>query len=192
MAVDLFAGKSSELVVVFRDGSAIPIDLQGINLPHVTKVAIVWQGDADLDIHAFEYAAEFGLVGHVWSGQPSSFSQATQRMEQDKRGHGYISSSTVSGTHGMNAEVYTFLHHKEQRFGAIALALDYANRGDRPSGSRCGDGSKSEVRFDVYLLRPSGRITQEAGLLPAAPCEQELSTEARFMRSAIPDIRVQR
>jgi hypothetical protein len=34
------------------------------------RVAIVWAGVGDLELHAFENGAQYGAAGHVWSGAP--------------------------------------------------------------------------------------------------------------------------
>ncbi|MBF9058710.1 hypothetical protein HKCCSP123_05890 [Rhodobacterales bacterium HKCCSP123] len=46
------------------------------DLIDIGRVAISWQGDLGIELHAFENGAEFGAPGHVWQGAPGSAADA--------------------------------------------------------------------------------------------------------------------
>ena len=89
---------------------------------------------------------------------------------------------------GMHAEVYTFLHNKSQRSGAITLIIDYETRGDTPSGEYCGNGSLAAVEAVVIRMRPGGRIEKENVRLSSAPCGEKLPEAKRFNSDTLSDL----
>lgn len=188
--LDLFLGSSSRLIVRFSEGYQQTVDLSKADLRDVTKVAIVWQGGVNLDLHVLEYAAGFGGEGHVWADVPSSLDRAQEAAGRTRRGRGFLSSTSKGRGEGLQVEVYTFLRSKNQRTGTLSLIVDHASRGDMPRGEMCGSGRFASVGFQMIWLE-RGEVTYSGrGLFAVAPCDQKLSKEQRFNRYAVEDLQV--
>ena len=138
--LDCFAGEAEAVTFSFEDNTKIVRQPVAADMREISKVAIVWTDTVDLDLHAFAYAAEFNGPGHVWSGNPGSFDEASTRARQDGRGQGFLSTTGAGGEIGMNFEVYTFVHQAGQTPGSVKLVIDYKTRGSRPADSFCGNG----------------------------------------------------
>ena len=191
--LDLFAGEKQGAALKLEDGANQKLQFPDVSLKGLSKVAVIWSAPVDLDLHAFEYAAAHGAGGHIWSGNRLDFDTVKSRVDLDKRGHGFLSLADDGGsTTGSKAEVYTFLHADGQRYGAVALALDFKARGDVPQGAYCGAGASAEVRFQVVILDRKGGVSIENGLIPSAPCGKSLAKQARYLWSAVPDLRIRR
>lgn len=122
LTVDGFAGTSTPLEIVLADSTRAELPLEAENLGGVTKVALVWRGTADLDLHAFEHAALPGRAGHVWSGAASTAADAGRTASQGQRGTGFLSLSDGAGPTDQ-VEVYTFVHAARESPGHIAFAV---------------------------------------------------------------------
>jgi hypothetical protein len=187
--LDLFAGASSPVEITFADGVSREIPARANDLDKVEKIALIWRTPVNLDLHAFEYGAAFGQSGHVWAQAPSSAISARDQTAASKRGRGFLSRTDSGQGPGDKVEIYTFYRHPEQEAGAVSIAVDYAARGDLPTGLACGTGERAEIRFEtVHTVR--GRVSRESGLLAAAPCGQPLGAGVRF--GAVHQIRINR
>ena len=89
LTLDLFAGTSSPIEIVFADGASRELPARANDLDKVDKVALIWRSTVDLDLHVFEYGAGFGQPGHVWSQAPSSALAAREQATSAKRGRAY-------------------------------------------------------------------------------------------------------
>ncbi len=192
LSFDLFAGDELPFSIKFADADAIKIVLPKSAQPNITKLAIVWDKPVDLDLHAFEYAAPFGKPGHVWSGTSRSLAVTLGLVAAEKRAHGYISMSSRGDGRGTHAEVFTLVHREGQKYGAIAFALDFASRGDQAQAPYCGDDALGAIPYRIIRRSPDGRVTTDKGRIAAVPCGTKLDQTARFMRAAVPDIKLRR
>ncbi|MGI9520170.1 MAG: tetratricopeptide repeat protein [Hyphomicrobiaceae bacterium] len=192
LGLDLFAGRGVAAALSFEDGSSQELNIDHSDTGEHSKVAIVWKGDINLDLHAFEYTAGFNGPGHISAENPGSYDLTLNRVVSEKRGHGFLSSSSDGSGIGSHAEVFTFLHNSKQRYGAVRLALDHRSRGPVPHDIYCGDGAAASVTFDVYVREANGQVTSETGTIPAAACGLELAEQERYIWSAVPDIRFRR
>ena len=113
-------------------------------------------------------------------------------MRADRRGHGYLSSTDSEHSVGDKIEVYTLMHEEAQTSGAIGLALDYATRGDLPTGATCGTGDLAEIDFQVVILPRGGKAARQGGVLTRAECGIRLAPEARFNQAMLPGLRLRK
>ena len=185
--LDLFEG-AQPFTLRLDDGTTSDIDLSAVDLTGISKVAVLWSVPVNLDLHALEYLAPRGGEGHVWAKAPSSLEAATKASREGSRGRGFISMDDAGAGNGVHAEVYTFLHNKSQRHGAITLLIDYETRGDVPGGEHCGDGKLAQVEALVVRLRPGGRVERETVRLRSAPCGQKLPEAKRFNSDTLSDL----
>ncbi len=189
IAFDCFLGDKPELVVSFPDDSTLRVQLHTVDLDRITKVAVIWKGSVNLDLHAFEYAAGMSDEGHIWAGAASSRWQAEERKRRDQRGHGFISFSSSGATEGDQLEVYTFVHESSQKSGAVTLALDYESRARRPRDpDTCGTGLYADLEYRVAVWSPNGRISRSRGSFAPLECNQETDQFARYSSKALPQL----
>lgn len=187
LTLDLFEG-AAPLSLKLDDGTSKAVDVSGVELAGISKVAILWSAPVNLDLHAFEYLAPRDGPGHVWSKAPSTLDTAVTAAREGTRGRGFISMDDTGTGPGLHSEVYTFLHNKSQRSGAITLMIDYETRGDLPSGDHCGTGKLAQIEALVVRLRPGGNVEKESVRLPAAPCGQKLPQSERFNSDTLSDL----
>ena len=115
----------AEVTVKFGDGGASKESIQVPNMDRVTRVAVMWSADIDFDLHALEFGAQTGAVGHVWAQSPSDYRAAR------RAGGGYMTSlGPVSGP-GEKAEVYTIIESSRTQSGLIDLSLELAGFGEQ-------------------------------------------------------------
>jgi hypothetical protein len=188
--IDVLMPQSTPIVVTFNDGQSRDVVALTGAPAGVTKVAVIWQGPVDLELHAFEYAALPAEPGHVWSGAKSSHEETLRRTRGDSRGHGFLTSSSEPGAAGGRMQVYSFVHTADAPKGIVTMRPDYASRGELPAGDFCGSGQFSTVAFDVLIRSGTGDIRQERGVIPSARCGEKLDPGARLIGGAVPDIRV--
>ncbi|WP_170761098.1 hypothetical protein [Ruegeria lacuscaerulensis] len=82
------------------------------DMAHYSRVALQWQGDTDLQIHALEFGANYGGKGHV-SADPET------------RGTGSVVHLGQSGlSDARNVEVYSFPATQAHEAGSIALTVE--------------------------------------------------------------------
>ncbi|MGD9669278.1 MAG: hypothetical protein AB7U75_09485 [Hyphomicrobiaceae bacterium] len=185
--LDMFEG-AAPVALKLDDGSTTNIDASSVNFAQVSKVAVLWSAPVNLDLHALEYLAPRDGPGHVWSKSPGSLDAALTAAREGSRGRGFLSTDDTGAGSGTHAEVYTFLHNKNQRQGAITLLIDYETRGDMPSGDYCGQGRLAVIEALVVRLRPGGKVEKETVRLGSAPCGQQLPESKRFNSDTLSDL----
>jgi predicted deacylase len=192
VTLDCFAGNATPVEVRFQDETSASAAVEALDLDKVSKIAILWRADANLDLHAFEYAAAHGGAGHVSPAAASSLAEVRARTEAFARGHGFLSSvadAETSAGSGDRVEVYTFLHREGQSAGQVAFAVDYETRGAMPASIHCGDGALASVPFRIVTWSRRGIVTREAGAFAPAACGAELAEIARFATTQLPALR---
>lgn len=103
-------------VTVSFEGDAIASTLTVPDANMYQHVAIVWNGDQNLQMHAFEFGAKRDQFGHVWAGAPKSPQRAT-------RGNGGYLTRLGDGS-GTSAEIYSFPAGQTQNRGVIRLVAE--------------------------------------------------------------------
>jgi hypothetical protein len=186
--LDCFAGASEPVTMAFEDNTKVARLPIANDIERYSKVAIVWSSSVDLDLHAFEHAAQWDESGHVWSGAPGSLVAA--ELQENGRGHGFLSTSGSGGEVGMNAEVYTYVHHAGEPAGYIKLSVDLVSRGDRATGEFCGSGQFAELHFKGYILEPGKPVRTLDVAFFGLPCGTDISHRARYNMKLIPDLAV--
>lgn len=82
------------------------------DLGHYSRVALQWQGETDLQIHALEFGASHGEAGHV---SASSDTQGTGSL---------VTLSQSAFSDARNLEVYSFPSAQSPQSGAIDLTVE--------------------------------------------------------------------
>ena len=192
--VDAFAGTSTPVEIKFADETVLALPIEALDLDKVSKVALLWHDQVDLDLNAFEYAALPGNAGHISTATPSSLPAAREWIEKSGRGHGFLSTPStdaVSAQPGRDRlQIYTFLHKAGQAFGLVTTSVDFATRGERAAPPYCGKEAQAEIPFRVVTWSRLGQVGQETGVIAAADCGQVLAQAARLNPAALPVIRI--
>jgi hypothetical protein len=196
---DCIGGADKQVQLSFLDGSALRRIVPTHDLDRVTKVAAIWRGPVNLDLHAFEYAAKFGGPGHVWAGAPSSLAEAREASARDGHFHGFLSLQADGRAKGDQLEVYTLWRGGRRngpRFsaaansGIIALALDFESREAQPQDlETCGSGVFSEMAYKVIVREANGAIRRVNGAFSPLECGVKLHNSRRYNTKTIPYVK---
>lgn len=186
--LDCFAGSETPTEVRFTDGGRRSVAITTKDLERVSKVAVLWKAPVDLDLNAFEYAAQPGERGHVSAANPSSAESVEKEVQGGHRGRGFLSVTDRPQGAGDRIEVYTFVHAVGQSSGLVPLALDYASRGGVANEPMCGKGALAEIPFRVVTRLRNGEISRQTGLIASAACGARIDAAARFNTSILPPL----
>ncbi|MEO0356776.1 MAG: hypothetical protein AAF386_00530 [Pseudomonadota bacterium] len=110
---------ASVIMASFADGTSAMTPTETPSLNFYDRVVLQWQGDAGLQVHAFEFGATYNQDGHVWAGRPQTVA-ATAAGE----GGFIMQLGATDGLNPMVAEVYTFPSGLTARPGAIGLNVE--------------------------------------------------------------------
>lgn len=98
---DLFAGPKP-LSIRTADGRSFPpLTMRPWNQTGLTKAVIIWEGVADLELHAFENSAPVNSTSNVNRSNPRSLNEAMSRRV------GFLSYYSARPSTAMNVSVYT-------------------------------------------------------------------------------------
>jgi len=189
MVFDGFAGDRTPITVQFEDDTFIEKPLQALDLERVTKVTVIWRAAVNLDLHAFEYAADMGTEGHVWASAPSSREAVEVAMRREKRGRGFLSFTSDGSAGGDQFEVYTFIHANGQNGGAVKLAVDYESRARAAQDAdTCGTGLYADLEYRIVYLNATGRITRSRASFAPLECNKTTDKLARYSPKSMPQL----
>ncbi|GEM_PF-1352014 len=114
-AMDSIAG----VIVEFGKGGSLRAS---INIPEVQnyrRVAILWEGAVELDLHAFERGDKKSGEDHVWSGQPRSIKKSRFL------GGGYLTElGDASVASPRRVEIYTWPSTDTKTSGVVRFKLE--------------------------------------------------------------------
>jgi hypothetical protein len=189
--LDCLAAEGEQALFRFDNAKPLPKPVPCLELDQVTRVAVVWQGRVNLDLHAFEYAAEFGQPGHVWAGAPSSAALARAQMSRDRRSHGFMSMLSDGRGKGGQVEAYTLLHAPAQTSGLISTALDFESRArSQPDPETCGTGIFSEISYEIIVRDRRGAVSRSRGAFAPLQCGAQLPNASRYNSKSSPRIAI--
>ena len=179
--------ESGAAEIVARDGASVAHELRfnWRELEMTRRIAVAWTDAVDLDLHAFEYAADFGDEGHVWQDSPRGF-----RLVRRSDG-GYLDTFEAAFDGAQTIEVYTFWANSRARRGVARIALDHASRGASPSGDYCGEGAFASPRYEVVRSERGVVTAKSRGRFAAVTCGASLTGEARYASDALRDLEIE-
>lgn len=111
--------ESALFMLEFPDGNVAIASAEVASLSFYDRVALQWQGDAGLELHAYEFGAEFNSEGHVWRQNPRS-------MDHAALGEGgfIVNLGNGTGENAYGAEVYTFPSATSRQSGRVSLSVE--------------------------------------------------------------------
>ena len=109
----------ASFTMTFADGQTVTADVDVPTANDFRRVALAFQGDAALQIHALEFGADYGEDGHVWAGRPRDAEAAA------RANGGFLVSLGDTGLEKPSlAEVYTFPQDTKTRDGVVRLSVE--------------------------------------------------------------------
>lgn len=126
---------TASFLAMLEDGNGAAVELEVDTLGFYDRSVVQWQGNAGIELHAFEYGAAWEEDGHVWSGAPRDAVIAA-------RGEGGFLSRLGDATleDGHVAEVYTFPTGTAKTAGDISLTVEI-----EVTDLNCGQALKADV-----------------------------------------------
>ena len=186
--LDCFAGDNTPIKIILDNKTEFIKKPVTKDLEQLTKVAVIWQGQEDLDLHAFEYGASEGEIGHIWEQSPSSYLKATHLSKSKSLGHGFLSTSSQRLLpNDPKIEVYTFINSPHQEYGAIKLALQH-NKKDRDNNKEtCGKNETTTLDYTTTVLVRNSKLEKNNAAAILNPC-LSIKTAKYYHSQAVPDI----
>ncbi|MGH1350104.1 MAG: hypothetical protein ACRBBN_04750 [Methyloligellaceae bacterium] len=187
-ALDCFAGDKSPITFTFENKQKVVRKPVALDLDKITKVAVIWKGSANLNLHAFEYMAAAGQEGHIWENNPSSFKKAKYKTRQTGKGHGFISSAEKYGSGDQKVEVYTFYNATDQKYGVVQLALDYQLKHNNLHQITCQSQGDITIDYTTVTLSKNKTVKTSKAASILNPCNL-LSTNRKMLNTrAVEDL----
>lgn len=118
ITVPAFA-ENAMFAVTFPNGDGAVASVRVDSLPFYDRAAIQWKGQGALELHAFEFGAPYGGVGHVWSGAPRDLTAVNGGL-----GGFLVHLGNSEAAEPLMAEVYTFPTLIASQAGSVALNVE--------------------------------------------------------------------
>ncbi|WP_420861841.1 hypothetical protein [Algirhabdus cladophorae] len=93
---------SAMVIVAFDSGEGAMADRDVPSLSNFSRTVVQWRGDMGTGLHAFERGADYGHIGHVWSG-----AARTAEVALKASGGFLMQLGQVETSNPFRAEVYT-------------------------------------------------------------------------------------
>ncbi|WP_316013704.1 hypothetical protein [Roseobacter sp. HKCCA0434] len=103
--------ENTRISAEFLDGTEAEADITVRGIDRIARVGIAWEGEMDLDLHAFEFTAGEGTEGHIWQGNERSY------RESRRGGGGYMTRMGLPGAR--QVEVYTLPVSRRTQRGVV-------------------------------------------------------------------------
>tara|TARA_R110002073_G_scaffold274570_1_gene438052 strand:+ start:22637 stop:23920 length:1284 start_codon:yes stop_codon:yes gene_type:complete len=104
------------ITLTFADGRTQSDTTLVSDLGSLDRVALQWESPATLQLHAYEFGAQYGEPGHIFAGNP---------LAPGEQGYGFM---TVLGDPaipgGRMAQVYSYPSGQSARTGSVSLEIE--------------------------------------------------------------------
>ena len=124
------------------DGSEYEFELSFSGLNRIDRVAVAWDGEIEMALHALEFGALPGTEGDVSPAYSRNYAEIR------REGGGFLTVLAPVDGAGQHIQVYSYLTKPGGPVGAVRLELEYVSRGRGLSGT-CGDGVLAQPDFTV-------------------------------------------
>ena len=160
----------------FENGDALTAATSVESLSFYDRVVLQWHGGEGPELHAREFGAQYGDVGHVWRNAPRDISALA-----DGAGGFLLRLNEDRGGPGAKAEVYTFPSGVARSYGEIAMSIEA-----EITQANC----EQELRMHSMVLR-QGRITDSHAVSVQMP---ECATVGEFLllKNLVEDLTIAR
>lgn len=149
--------KSAVFIVAFPggDGAVASADVDGLD--DYQRVAVQWQGNSGVQLHAFEFGAEMGSDGHVWSAARRDVAAAAD----GDRGFMTVLGD-VTQPEALMAEIYSFPTRTAGRNGAVALQVEA-----EVTPANCA----RDIEAQALQMQPGGALNVQELTLAIPECD---------------------
>ncbi|MEM6938611.1 MAG: hypothetical protein AAF943_10355 [Pseudomonadota bacterium] len=144
-------------IVAFPSGEGAMASLPVHTLQNYDRAVLQWPGHTGFELHAREFGAGYGDVGHRWAGQAGDLEAVTKGESGILTRHG---NSTLDDP--LMAEVYTFPKNVDGRSGEVLLTVEA-----EVTQENCG----LEVEAQSLEMQADGQIRSRTLLLPVPGCD---------------------
>ncbi|HEY9040322.1 MAG TPA: hypothetical protein VIN05_15425 [Roseovarius sp.] len=149
--------KSAVFIVAFPNGDGAVASADVESLDDFQRVAIQWQGDSGVQLHAFEFGAEMGSDGHVWAAARRDVAAA---VEGDR---GFMTLlGDAAQPEALMAEIYTLPSRPNGRDGAVALQVEA-----EVTQANCA----KDIEAQALQMRPGGTLNVQELTLAIPECD---------------------
>ncbi|WP_380056057.1 hypothetical protein ACFE33_01670 [Falsihalocynthiibacter sp. SS001] len=110
--------QTSDFTAKLEDEQVIKTSVEVEEFALYDRVALQWEGDTGLEMHALEFGADYGQAGHIWNNAPRTVDFATGALG------GFMTRiDDVGAPNAKRAEVYSFPSGTIKREGAVRLVV---------------------------------------------------------------------
>lgn len=138
-------------LVSFADQTGTVATTHVTDIAQYDRVALQWQGDTSLQIHALEFGASYGAQGHVWADEKANGAGTVVHL-----GHAGFGDAK-------NIEVYSFPAGQSDQSGSIALTVEA-----EVTETNCG----RDLNVQSLELRADRRLRSRDLTLALPDCSQ--------------------
>lgn len=105
--------------VIFEDGLTLKAATMVDDFKNFDRVALQWQGNSGLQLHALEFGADYGQAGHVWREAPRTEDYALGALG------GFLTRVGAGiDPQTWHAEIYSFPSDTIQNQGVVRLSVE--------------------------------------------------------------------
>ena len=135
--------RSSAARLKFADGKVERFELPFSGISKVARIALVWDGDIELDMHALEFGSVPFAEGDVHEGNPRD-QDAVRRS-----GGGFLQTYAPVRGFGQNVEIYSHVISRKGEGGVVELYVDYVSRNRDRLAETCSEGRLARPKLTV-------------------------------------------
>lgn len=144
-------------VIAFTNGDGAVAQTIVEEIDNFDRAVLQWKGNTGFQIHAREFGADYGDVGHLWEGAPGEVLDAVTGIGGVLTRHG-----DKEAADPLLAEVYSFPKTGAERQGIINLSVE-----TEVTASNCG----IEVEAQSLEIQADGKIKTQDLTLPVPDCD---------------------
>jgi hypothetical protein len=111
--------ENAVFMAAFDDGVIAMAKTEVTSLEIYDRVVVQWEGPGDMQIHAFEFGADYGDEGHIWAMAPHDMQRAVSGLGGFVSLHG-----RAMPDQDLRAQVYTFPTATAAQTGDIVLTVE--------------------------------------------------------------------
>ncbi|MDP5333544.1 MAG: hypothetical protein NWR54_00955 [Paracoccaceae bacterium] len=111
--------QTAVFMAAFENGVTAMAKADVTSLDVYDRVVVQWEGPGDMQIHAFEFGADYTEEGHVWKAAPREAAEAALG-----RGGFLTELGKAMPDQDLRAQVYTFPSGTVSRSGDVALSIE--------------------------------------------------------------------
>jgi hypothetical protein len=161
-------------ILAFTNGDGAVAQTQVDDINEYSRAVLQWKGNTGFQIHAREFGAGYGDVGHLWMDAPGTVADAVVGSSGVLTRHGDIDAADP-----LLAEVYTFPKAATARAGNIALSVE-----TEVTDMNCG------IEIEAQSLELQGDSTIKTSNLTLAVPDCDAKDSFLVLNNLLQDLKV--